>query len=776
MNAKFKTMVLALAIIAGACGSDSKSNSNSVSQKENQKKHQQELNKAEFEITKAKAEDLAFTKLTEILSAGETLQASEILVNVKGVKAGYTLKQIKNLSNTGVARIEANQKAIALKKAGSFTATLVLEHNTKADATITNAQFEILPADTIVLRFQKLIKDFSAGGSFSTQEILANVQGAKTGYTLKTIRLNGNASEIVSVAGTKPNLSLNFKKSGIFTATLVLEHNTKADATIIKSAFVANLNIKDPLYKDQWHLKNNIYRDKVKLQGGEEVKVDVNVEPVWRQGILGAEIKVGIFDTAIDYQHPDLKDNLPPENIMDHYPDEPFCDPTNEVNKAGRRVGDEGHGTKVAGVIAARDNHIGIRGIAPRATLYSYAVIPPGWSARAKDDDWHHLDEMLKALQRPEAKEIAVYNGSLTDGTDSENNIQTNHTEKAVLKEFDEVTRSGFGGLGASLVFAAGNEHYRGATSANNDFLNHYAVITVNSITGYGAFIPTKGQQTFDLANFMGTNGGNLWLVAPAGTRFQYRVMTTTPRCGKKPISYEISFGATSSAAPMVTGVIALLRSAYLKLTWRDVKLILAESAKKIVTRPNKDFDWQTTGKMYSNPTKNQTYQRAMGFGLVDAAAALELAKTWKPLPPMKTKVFKKTQALDTRKDKTLHSSDLQVENSQIQFIESVVVDLEITRTLLDKKMALQYFTLSLVAPDGTVGWIYRELDTVDERVYIYPDITQLRFAVNAFLGNSTVNGTWKLQFQTNNDPDLLWKNEGQIQEIKNWKLTIRGH
>ena len=533
-----------------------------------------------------------------------------------------------------------------------------------------------------------------------------------------------------------------------------------------------NLNINDPLYSKQWHLKNTIFPS-FKLQGGGETKADVNVEPVWGQKIFGKGIKVGIFDMPIDHEHPDLKDNLPPNHVMNDYPNDPVC--STYTHRGKKYDTGENHGTNVAGIIAAKDNNIGVRGIAPQATLYGYAVARSRYAPPGSNDSWNHLEKMLKAFNRPEYQEIAVYNGSISDGGKSERALTTDSTETLVLKAFDKVTTDGFGGLGSSLVFAAGNEAEKGSVTANNHFLNHYAVIGVGAVYVDGTFIKTKGNQYSIITNLSGTSGANLWLVAPAGARFgKYKIMTTIMRCGQKPILYKTSFGATSSAAPMVTGVIALLRSAYPKLTWRDVKLILAESAKKIAIDPARNFDWQKTGKMYSNPTKDQSHHRVLGFGLVDAAAALSLAKDWTPLPsPMKARTFTQNNELNTQADDVLHESNLQVQGSQIKFIESVVVDLEIERT---DELGLFWWALSLVSPDGKVGWIYRELDTMDEHASIDAGITQLRFKVNAFLGNALVNGTWKLRLQTRTQGVQWLKNEGKIQKIKNWKLTVRGH
>ena len=85
------------------------------------------------------------------------------------------------------------------------------------------------------MTFNKLSKSFN-GGSFSSSEILGAVQGNKMGYTLKSITAI-KPSNITSVNGTAPYLSLTMHKVAPFTATLVLEHPSKGDAMITNASF-----------------------------------------------------------------------------------------------------------------------------------------------------------------------------------------------------------------------------------------------------------------------------------------------------------------------------------------------------------------------------------------------------------------------------------------------------------------------------------------------------------------------------------------------------------
>ncbi|GAG15678.1 unnamed protein product, partial [marine sediment metagenome] len=89
-------------------------------------------------------------------------------------------------------------------------------------------------------------------------------------------------------------------------------------------------------------------------------------------------------------------------------------------------------------------------------------------------------------------------------------------------------------------------------------------------------------------------------------------------------LDYTSTFGGTSSAAPVVSGVVALMLEANPNLTWRDVQHILVESAE--MTDPS-HIDWTNNAAGYD---VNHYY----GFGAVDAGAAVALAESWETVLP----------------------------------------------------------------------------------------------------------------------------------------------
>jgi subtilisin family serine protease len=85
----------------------------------------------------------------------------------------------------------------------------------------------------------------------------------------------------------------------------------------------------------------------------------------------GARIKIAIIDTGIDYSHPDLDGN--------------YIGGYDFVNSDDDPMDDDGHGTHVAGIIAAEDNNIGVVGVAPEAKLYALKVLDDTGSGYMSD-------------------------------------------------------------------------------------------------------------------------------------------------------------------------------------------------------------------------------------------------------------------------------------------------------------------------------------------------------------------------------------------------------
>ncbi len=120
----------------------------------------------------------------------------------------------------------------------------------------------------------------------------------------------------------------------------------------------------------------------------------IDAELVWATTSAGL-IKVGIIDTGIDVKHPDLIGNLKGGASTVWY--------TSSYND------DNGHGTHVAGIVAALNNTFGVVGVGPQIDLYAVKVLDRNGSG--------YLSDVIEGLDWAVANGMKVVNMSL--GTSS---------------------------------------------------------------------------------------------------------------------------------------------------------------------------------------------------------------------------------------------------------------------------------------------------------------------------------------------------------------------
>ncbi|SDG19944.1 subtilisin [Methanolobus vulcani] len=230
----------------------------------------------------------------------------------------------------------------------------------------------------------------------------------------------------------------------------------------------------------------------------------------------GEGVRVAVIDTGIDYTHPDLAPN--------YYGGYDF------VNGDMDPMDDNGHGTHVAGIIAAVDNDdIIVVGVAPDAEIYALKVLNSDCDGQISDInaaiDWaimHDMDVISMSL------------GSSTDFISMRRMCQ---------KAYDE---------GIVLVSASGNDY-----GGNVSYPAAYdSVIAVSAIE--------KNGSVADFSNI----GPEVELVAPG-----VNILSTYKEDGYA------SIAGTSMATPHVSGVVALLLSADDTLSPEEVREILASTA-----------------------------------------------------------------------------------------------------------------------------------------------------------------------------------------------------
>ena len=128
----------------------------------------------------------------------------------------------------------------------------------------------------------------------------------------------------------------------------------------------------EPLYTFQWALNylQSYFRgkaDEAAFGGG----IDLNVEPVHRQGIKGQGVNVLVIDTGVDLGHEDLLANADYDMSWNFLTGQNDPSPLLTPKK-------EAHGTNVAGMIGAAQNGKGVMGMAPLAKLGGVPLIDVG--------------------------------------------------------------------------------------------------------------------------------------------------------------------------------------------------------------------------------------------------------------------------------------------------------------------------------------------------------------------------------------------------------------
>ena len=155
----------------------------------------------------------------------------------------------------------------------------------------------------------------------------------------------------------------------------------------------------------------------------------IDAELVWPGGNTADPVKVGIIDTGISNNHPDLSANVKGG--------------VNTINSRKSWNDDNGHGSHVAGIVAALNNTTGVVGVGPKADLYAIKVLNAAGSG--------YLSDVIEGIQWAVANRMQVVNMSL--GTDSD--IQSFHDAVIAAKNADVVVVAAAGNSGGSVIFPA---------------------------------------------------------------------------------------------------------------------------------------------------------------------------------------------------------------------------------------------------------------------------------------------------------------------------------
>lgn len=357
----------------------------------------------------------------------------------------------------------------------------------------------------------------------------------------------------------------------------------------------------DTLIASQWHLK---YQG----QSGAVAGTDVNIESVWNypsgtsgtNAWRGTGVRIGIVDDGLQTSHPDLSTNY--EATYSHDWNGNDSDPNPSVSGTVNK-----HGTSCAGNAAARGNNgTGVSGTAPEATLTGMRLIAAATTDSQEADamGWHN-------------DVIAIKSNSWGPDDDGETLEGPGMLTQAALAD---ATATGRGGKGTIFTWAGGNGREYDDNSNYDGYANSIHVIAI------GAF------DSQARVSYYSEPGANLICVAPSSGTSPALGITTVDRTGSAGYNtsstaaggdYTSTFGGTSSATPTAAGIVALILQRNPNLGWRDVREILIRSSKRVNPA---DSGWTGNGAGFR-------FHHDYGAGLIDAAAAVNLAATWTNLP-----------------------------------------------------------------------------------------------------------------------------------------------
>ncbi|MCT2398707.1 S8 family serine peptidase [Novosphingobium mangrovi (ex Huang et al. 2023)] len=458
------------------------------------------------------------------------------------------------------------------------------------------------------------------------------------------------------------------------------------------------------------------------LDGSALSPLSIDAYSAWTD-YKGAGIKIGVIDSQIDFRHTDLA------KAYDASLDYNFAQATGQI-----AIDDSDlpyyHGTAVAGVISAEANNAyGTVGIASEATLVGLGI------------DYNSdnvTDQIVLALNASADLDVVNNSWSFTSNFDDNFNRHPEYAEA-----LEHAVSEGRGGLGTSVIFAAGNAG-TGGTSNYHNFQNSPYTIAVGAVNADG----TPASFT--------SLGANV-LLSAAGSD----VYTTTLKDGFKNCS------GTSFAAPAVTSTVGLILQANPDLGYRDVQQILAYSARREGLSDSTNFGdgWRTNGATNLNGG-GLHFSDAFGYGFLNVHDAVRLAETW---TRQQTYANLATVSQSVQVDQTLAAGSNDHISTRIEVRQAI--DIEHVQLALDLRWVdTGDLDVYLTSPDGTTVRLVYDLP-YDNRA---GGLRNFVFDSVASMGEQSA-GTWTIDVY-NRNPDATCKDgtpmTGLLQDAT---LTITG-
>lgn len=365
----------------------------------------------------------------------------------------------------------------------------------------------------------------------------------------------------------------------IFTSDSIVQYEGAYVDKVSLEKVTAYEHISTDVYDGyQWHLNNT-------GQTYGTVGVDISAKDAWSaSSAAGSGVTVAVIDEGVDLSHPDLAANL-----VAGY------DATG-LGSNGAPSGDDAHGTCCSGIIAAvTDNSKGVAGIAHGAKIMPVRIAyDDGSGSWVTYDSW-----IADGITWATNNGADVLSNSWGGGSDSQ----------AIDDAISNAKTSGRSGKGCVVVFSAGND--------NTDVAYPGYLDTVISVAALSPCDQRKAPASCDGEYWWGSNYGAALDISAPGV-----LMYTTDISGSSGYEtgdYIANFNGTSSAAPVVSGVAALVIGSNPTLTATQVEQILYSTADDLYTT-----GWDATSGYGRVNAQNAVLQALSGkldrIGVIRAA------------------------------------------------------------------------------------------------------------------------------------------------------------
>jgi subtilisin-like proprotein convertase family protein len=475
---------------------------------------------------------------------------------------------------------------------------------------------------------------------------------------------------------------------------------------------IAKFTPNDPLYSRQWHLAMT---GRLGFSGS----TFEGLERIWASA-NGTGVRVGVWDDGVQRSHWDLAANYDPSGHVIVQ---------GALNNGQPLTASDGHGTSVAGLIAAEANGRGGVGVAYGTSITGIRIFV------AKEPiDWPSYLQTLNALNR-------------FDVTNHSYGIpEPSFYDYGDVAKFKVAAEGGRGGLGTVNVKSAGNGGKDGIGLDGNGNAEDASRFTVS----VGAL--DKVGQVTSYSN----HGAHILVSAPAGYSAGGQGTVTTDLMGKGVGyngllngDYTNSFDGTSAAGPITAGVVALMLDTNANLGWRDVQNILSYSAIGTGslytgnrTNESESWNWKWNGADNWNGG-GLHYSEDYGYGLVNAYTAGRFSEVWSMLHDAS-----QTSSNELSVSTGLIAVNREIsERSPLSYTFNISQNISLEHVALTVNLQHTYFTdlrIQLVSPEGTVMSLYDGLSG-DSSTSDYG--LSYTFGVPGLRGEMSA-GAWTLQLQ----------------------------